>query len=376
MNCSYTDLMNTMCRKVFLDAPNIGDLEKEYLAKAVDSGFVSTAGPFVPEFEKKFAGYLNVERAVSTQSGTAALHMALYELGIGEGDEVIVPALTFVATINPVVYVGATPVIVDVSDETWTIDPQEVRKAVTSKTKAIIAVHLYGNPCDMDSLTAISQEYGLYLIEDATESLGATYGSEQTGTIGDIGCFSFNGNKVITTGGGGMVVSDDEEKLNHIKFLINQAKDKSSGNYHPEVGFNYRMTNIEAALGLAQIERLDEFLMKKRKFNEIYKERLKDTNFIRFQQEHESAESCRWLSCIVFEKKVDIPVLQKKLKEKSIPTRRIFMPVVEFPPYETYKSTCHKNSYRIYERGLCLPSSTSDSEEDIFYVCKILKGLI
>lgn len=189
--------------KVYLDDPNLGNLEKKYLTKAIDTNFVSIVGPFVPKFEEKFARYIGAKKAVSTQSGTAALHIALYELGIGEGDEVIVPALTFIATINPILYVGATPVIVDVSPKTWNIEAEEIEKVITKKTKALIPVHLYGNPCNLDEIIEIAKEHNLFVIEDATESLGASYKGRQTGTFGDFGCFSFNGNKLITTGGRG-----------------------------------------------------------------------------------------------------------------------------------------------------------------------------
>ena len=272
-----------MCRKrsVILDAPNVGDLEKEYLARAIDTGFVSTVGPFVPEFEEKFARFLGVQEAVSTQSGTAALHVALHELAIGKDDEVIMPALTFVATVNPIIYVGARPIFVDVDRKTWNLDPEEVEKSITHRTKAIMPVHLYGNPCDMDRIISIARKHNLYVIEDATESLGATYKNKYTGTFGDIGCFSFNGNKIITTGGGGMAVGRDKQRLEHIRFLVNQANDGS--HFHPEIEFNYRMTNVEAALDLAQMEKLVKFKAKKESFYRIYKEELGDLKFIDFQ---------------------------------------------------------------------------------------------
>lgn len=360
-----------------LDAPNIGELEKRYVNKTIDSGFVSTFGPFVSEFEEKFARYLDVRNAVSAQSGTAALHTALYEIGVTKGDEVIVPVLTFVATVNPVMYVGAGPVFVDVDIETWNISPSEIEKAITENTKAIIPVHFYGNPCNMDEIMDIAKRYNLHVIEDATESLGAKYKGKYTGTFGDLGCFSFNGNKIITTGGGGMIVGNDKERLAHIKFLVNQARDESKRyHYHPEVGFNYRMTNIEAALGLAQIDRLEEFLSKKKRFNDIYREELKDINFIHFQEEYKNAESSWWFTCIIFKKSLNMLSLQKKLKKIGIPTRRIFMPLVEFPPYQRYKQAEFKNSYYIYERGLCLPSSALNSEDDVHYVCRAIKDNI
>ncbi|OPY77519.1 MAG: putative pyridoxal phosphate-dependent aminotransferase EpsN [Syntrophorhabdus sp. PtaU1.Bin058] len=358
-----------------LDAPSLGRIEKDYVTKVIDSGFVSTFGPFVSEFEEKFAGYLNIRKAVSTQSGTAALHMALYEMGIGDGDEVIVPALTFVATVTPVIYVNARPVFADVERDTWNIDPKEIERCLSSRTKAIIPVHLYGNPCNMDAIMKIAEKYKLLVIEDATESLGAVYGGRYTGTIGDLGCFSFNGNKTITTGGGGMVVGDDENRLDHIKFLVNQARDESRGYYHPEIGFNYRMTNIEAALGLAQMERLGIFSEKKRRFSEIYREELDNTLDVSFQGQYGGAASSWWLTCVTFSEKTDLPSLQKALREKGVPTRRVFMPVTEFPPFAN-DDHVFTNSREIYERGLCLPSSTLNSEDDVYYVCKTLKELL
>src|SRR3989338_7221549 len=326
-----------MSRQVYLDAPNVGELEKKYIAKAIDSGYVSTIGPWVREFEDKFADYLCTKIAVSTQSGTASIHIALHELKVGKDDEVIVPALTFVATVNPIIYVGAKPVFIDVDIKTWNINPEEIEKNITPRTKAIMPVHFYGNPCNMEAIMNTAKKNNLYVIEDATESLGALYKSRYVGTFGDLGCFSFNGNKVITTGGGGMVVGPDKNRLEHIKFLVNQARDESKGYYHSEIGFNYRMTNIEAALGLAQLEKLDEFLAKKRRFNKIYREELKNSSFIQFQEESDGAESIWWLTCIILKENLDVNDVQRKLKEKGIPTRRIFMPVTESLPYKTYK---------------------------------------
>ena len=365
-----------MSKEIFLDAPSIGELEKKYINEALETGYVSTAGPFVGEFEGNFASYIGIEKAVSTQSGTAAIHMALHELGIGADDEVIVPALTFVATVNPVVYVGAEPVFVDVEKDTWNIDPEKIEAAITDKTKAIIPVHLYGNPCNMDRIMEIAKKHGLYVIEDATESLGATYNGRHTGTFGDFGCFSFNGNKTITTGGGGMLTSRQSEKADHVKFLVNQAKDMRVEYYHPEIGFNYRMTNIEAALGLAQMERIGELLDKKRMFYKSYSEELKSDENISFQEEVPGAESSRWLTCVTLASEVDIPALRNKLKASNIPTRRVFMPITEFPPFKDYKRSDLGNSYAIYERGLCLPGSTLNSQGDITFVCEKIKEVI
>ena len=362
-------------KRIELDAPNISLLEKEYLCKCLDSGFISTFGPFVAEFENKFAAYLGIDKAVAVQSGTAALHMALLESGVGKGDEVIVPALTFVATVNPVMYLGAKPVFADVDPATWNINPEAVEKSITKKTKAMIPVHLYGNPCDMAALVAIAKKNHIKIIEDATESLGAFFQGQSTGTFGDFGCFSFNGNKVITTGGGGMVASKDNRSLEHIRFLINQAKG-GDGNFCPEIGFNYRLTNLEASMGLAQMERLGEFLNKKREFYGIYKKELGKIDGVDFQQPYEKAESSCWFTCISFKDDRNVEDIIRRLSQKGIPGRRVFMPIVEFDPYKMFKGGELKHSRQIYQRGLCLPSSTLNLAEDIHYVCQTLKDIL
>jgi len=360
-------------REIYLDSPNLGVIEKNYLNRCIDSNYVSTVGPFVSEFEEKFASYLGVRKAVSVQSGTAAIYMALYELGIGPGDEVIVPVLTFIATVNPVMHLGATPVFVDVDPVTWNMDPEEVEKAITSKTKAILPVHLYGNPCNMDDLLDISRRYGIPIVEDATESLGAYYKDKMTGTFGEFGCFSFNGNKVITTGGGGMIVTEDERKASHIKYLINQARDSDREFYHSEVGFNYRMTNLEASLGLAQLERLSDFLVKKKGFNKIYREILSEDPDIEFQEQYEGAFSSWWMNSMKAEYiRGKVALVQDKLRLNGIPTRRIFMPIVEFPPYKKFKKGDYKNAYDIYETGLNLPSSTLNEIEQVEDAARII----
>jgi perosamine synthetase len=365
-----------MTRTVYLDTPNVGSLEKKYLCRAVDSGYVSTIGPFVPEFEARFAKLVDVKAASATQSGTAALHVALHELDIGPGDEVIVPALTFVATVNPIIYTGAKPVFADVDPLTWTIDPICAERLISKKTKAIMPVHLYGNPCVMPELMRLARRHKLMVIEDATESFGGSYDGRATGTWGDLGCFSFNGNKVITTGGGGMVVGNNVKRLAHIKFLVNQGRDVSRGHDHPEVGFNYRMTNIEAAVGLAQLDRVAEFLKNKERFHAIYRRELESLDGVRLQKEFEGAKSSWWLNCVHVERPVAIDALQKKLAAKNIQSRRIFAPVNTFAPYKKFRSAPLKNSALIYKRGLCLPSSTLNSDSDILYVCEQLKKVI
>lgn len=362
--------------KIELDAPNVGNLEKKYLNEAINKGFVSTFGPFVPAFEKKVTDYLGVKRSVAVQSGTAAIYMSLYELGIGPGDEVIVPALTFVATVNPILHLGATPVIVDVDCDTWCISSEEIEKNITKRTKAVIPVHLYGTSCDMDKIMKTAKRHNLYVVEDATESLGAEYRGRYTGTFGDFGCLSFNGNKIVTTGGGGMIVGKDKKRIEHIRFLANQARDTNKEYYYPEIGFNYRMTNLEAVIGIAQMEKLGGFLDKKKKFSKIYRKELGELDFIRFQSEPYNSASSHWLISVIIEKDVEIGDVEKKLKAKNVPARRVFMPITEMPPYAKFKKGKYENSYQIYGKGLCLPSSTLNSFDDIRYVCKTLKKLM
>ena len=361
--------------KIELDAPALGKLEKKYLSKAIDTGFVSTFGPFVQEFEKKIADYLQVKGALAVQSGTAAIHMSLHESGIKTGEEVIVPALTFTASVNPVLYVNAKPVIVDVDPDTWNIDPVKIREAVTKRTKAIIPVHLYGNPCDMTAIMKIAREYDLKVIEDATESLCATFDGKQTGTFGDFGCFSFNGNKLITTGGGGMIVGNDPNKIEHMRYLANQAKDKERPGLHSEMGFNYRMTNIEAALGLAQFEHMPRFLKQKADFNHEYKDVLGALPGVSFQKRYPNAvESC-WLTCVKISQKADVDVLIKRLNSVNIPARRIFMPLNRMPYLAGYAKDCPRAA-DIYHSGICLPSSALNKKKDIIKAALMIKRIL
>lgn len=372
------DVLNSK-QPVFLDDPVLGSLEKDYLARAIDSTYVSTAGPFVPEFEEKFAAYVGAKRAVAVQSGTAALHMALYQLGIGPGDEVIVPALTFIASVNPVLYVGARPVIVDVDPDTWTMSPSAVENAINPHTRAIMPVHLYGNPCDMDALTNLAQAHQIAIIEDATESLGAEQHGRKTGTFGIMGCFSFNGNKVLTTGGGGMMVTDDDRVADRVKYLVNQARDPVPGYSHSEMGFNYRMTNLEAAMGLAQLERLPDALALKREFRQIYSEAFSDTGSLVLQKEYADSQSSFWFSAVSIHGNSDVDSIQLALKKEGIPSRRHFRPLGDMPYLAQYAQSCPVAD-NLYATGLCLPSSAKNTRESVISVASsmtaALKGVV
>ncbi len=363
--------------KIEIDAPNVGELEKQYINEAIDSGFVSSVGPCIAAFEQKIAAFTHAKAAVVVQSGTAAIFLALNELGIGSGDEVIVSALTFTATVNPILYVGATPVFVDVDPSTWNMDPAKLKAAITPKTKAILPVHLYGNPCQMQEVMAIANAHGLHVIEDATESLGATFNGTHTGLFGDFGCFSFNGNKLITTGGGGAIISNDVAKIEHIRYLANQAKDKDKPSFHSEMGFNFRMTNIEAALGLAQFEKIGMFLAQKKQFNAIYQQAMSKNKNTVFQQSYDQAQPSYWLSCLMVNQPVDIMSVMHQLASFHIPTRRIFMPVHQMPYLRKFAVSCPQ-AERIYQQGLCLPSSTlnqiSSMEKAATMINEVLNG--
>lgn len=361
-------------RKIELDAPNIGNIEKKYVADCLNSGFVSTYGPYVPEFESQFSRFLGGGCCISTQSGTSSIHLALYDAGISRGDEVLVPALTFVASVNPVKYVGAAPVFIDAAPDTWLIDLNSIEKKISSRTKAIIIVDLYGNIVDRNALTELKEKYNLIVIEDSTEALGGMYDNKYVGTFGDYGCFSFNGNKLLTTGGGGMLWVKDKTKAAHLKFLANQARAEKKGYFHPELGFNYRMTNLEASLGLAQLSRIGDFIRKKIRFNEIYREKLSYIEELEFQVFTERSNVVPWLTVVKFQTHSLKEKIKALLNKAGIPTRDIFNPIVDFPMYKE-KGENHSVARNIFERGLCLPSSTHNSERDIMLAANKIKSI-
>ncbi|MCR4419336.1 MAG: LegC family aminotransferase [Clostridia bacterium] len=363
--------------RVPLDWPNLGEAEKRYVTAALESGYVSSAGPLVREFEERFAAYLGVRFAVSTVNGTAALNLALRILDIGPDDEVIVPALTFVATVNPVLYVGASPLVVDVDPQTWNLDPKAVARAITARTKAIIPVHLYGNPVDMEPLMRQAKDHNLYVIEDATEALGATYGGRMAGTLGDVGVFSFNGNKIITTGGGGMLVTNNPHLARRARILVNQGRDPEETEYsHEEIGYNYKLTNLQAALGLAQLERLPEFLATKRRNATIYRRELGGIEGLCWQQETPGAESNWWLFSVWLDERrfgEDRRSVMGRLGRHGVQVRPLFKPIPEQPCYVGFSFPSCPVANRIYEGGLSLPSASFLTPEEVAYVCSVLK---
>jgi len=359
--------------------PEVGEEELKNVVEAVRSGWVSSKGKFIEEFEKFFAKYVGVKYGVATSNGTAALHLALAALGVGPHDEVIVPDLTFAATINAVLYVGAKPVIVDIDPNYWCLSPSSVRKVISSRTKAIIAVHLYGHPCDMDAIMEIAEQHGLYVIEDAAEAHGAEYKGRKVGNFGHIACFSFYGNKIITTGEGGMCLTNDERLAEKMKILRDHGMDPKKRYWHNVVGFNYRMTNLQAALGVAQLSKIERFIEKKRRIARWYAEELSSIEGITLHPEMPWAKCVYWLySMLINKEKAGITrdKLAEKLQNYGIEIRSLFYPLHEMPPYQKYANLPCPASSGVSSRGLSLPSSVKLSEEDTIYITQKIKEAI
>ncbi|AOY75649.1 LegC family aminotransferase [Clostridium formicaceticum] len=367
-----------------LAIPNIAGNEWRYIKECLDTNWVSSVGSYVDLFEEKFREYLSTQKAVATMNGTAAITLALQTLGIGAGDEVIVPSMTFVASVNPVVYVGANPVFIDITPDTWVMDVDMLEERITEKTKAIIPVHVYGNMVDMEPLLKIAKKYHLYVIEDATEALGSEYRTSdgkwhKAGTLGNFGTFSFNGNKLITTGAGGMLVTHDVDLGEKAKHLCNQAKTTLPNGdiVHEEIGYNYRMPNILAAMGVAQLEKIEEYILIKIKNAKLYHSYLQNIEGIRLPKEKENVKHVHWLYSILIEENYgsDRDELIKKLNERGIGSRGFFQPIHTMRPYADYSKGAMNNTYRVSKRGVNLPSSVSLSSKDCQYICNTIHNI-
>ncbi len=355
--------------------PKIGARELELVSDCVISGWVSSKGKYVNQFESNFAQFCGVKYGVATFNGTIALHLVLAAMGIGAGDEVIVPSLTFVATANAVAYTGATPVFVDSELETWNIDPQKIESAITPRTKAIIPVHLYGHPADMDAVNAIAARHKLIVIEDAAEAHGATYKGKPVGSLSTAAIYSFMGNKIITTGEGGVVVTDDEALAQRCFFLQNHARQPDSPYWHTEIGFNYRMTNLQAALGVAQLEQIDEFIATRRCNAAHYMARLGDVPGLTMPPQADWAQTVYWMFAPLIEPEfgIDRDTVMQKLRENNIESRPFFAPVHTMPMYAAGASLPVAES--LSARGINLPSGTTLTADEIDIVCDTLIGM-
>jgi aminotransferase in exopolysaccharide biosynthesis len=376
-----------MGRLIPLSVPNLKGNEMRYVKEAIESEWVSTAGPYITDFENRMAEYTGAPGAVACQSGTAGLHLALKVCGVNEDDEVIVPTLTFVATVNPVKYIGADPVFMD-CDDSLTMDPKKleefcrlecdlkenrlINRKSGKQVKAVIIVHVFGNMADMEKITEVTEKYHLKLIEDATEALGTCYSEGNlkgkfAGTIGDIGVYSFNGNKIITTGGGGMIVSDNKEYLNQCRYLSTQAKNDTLYFIHEEIGYNYRMTNLQAALGLAQLEQLEKFISIKKDnyFNYINS----GIDLLKFR---EGTRPNYWFYSYMTD---DRDGLLARLNNQELQTRPIWKLIHTLKPYEADQTYHIDKAYYYYDHVLNLPCSSNLSNEEIERVITAIKNI-
>lgn len=340
------------------------------------STWISSTGKYVTQFEQEFSDYCGVPYGVATSNGTTALHLALTALGIGVGDEVIVPDITFAATINAVLYTGATPVIVDIEEDGWCIDPDEIEKAVTPKTKAIIPVHIYGQPCNMGRIMDIAKAHNLYVVEDCAEAHGAMYKGKKVGSFGDVGCFSFFGNKVITTGEGGMCITHDEELEKKMKLYRDHGMSKERRYYHEVVGFNYRMTNLQAAIGVAQLENIEETLKWREELENSYRERLKDIEGIKLQRNDlPDRKKIAWLVTAYTQNEEMRNACMNAMVEADIDARPFFIPLSEMEIYKKYVFS-NRVSTEISKRGFNLPTSYVVGEKEIDRVVGALKTVV
>ena len=369
--------MNTSAnRQIPLSSPTIGRKEAEYVMDCIETTWISSVGKYVELFEKAFAEVAGTKHAISCSNGTAALHLALLALGVRPGDEVLVPTLTFVACANSVVYCGAKPVFVDVDREIWSIDASKIEEQITERTRGIIAVHLRGHPADMDAIMEIARKHGLFVIEDAAQAHGARVHGKPVGSIGNIGTFSFFGNKMITTGEGGMVTTDDDGMAEHIRLLKNQGMTQKRRYWHPVVGYNYRLTNVQAAIGLAQVERLEDLLSHHQEVASWYREELQGVGGLWWQHQRNWARHAWWQFVVIVEDEFasDRDAVIEKLQESGIDARRLYYPMHTLPPYE---ENARKNGYPIADhlaaRGICLPTWSGLKREDIHFICEQLE---
>ena len=359
--------------RIFLSPPHLTGREAELVAEAIASNWIAPLGPQVDAFERELATVAGVEHAVALSSGTAALHLALVVLGIGAGDEVACSDLTFAASANAVAYTGATPFFVDCDAATWTIDAELLERAITERraaganVRALVAVDLYGQCCDYDAVRDVCARHDVVLVQDAAESLGATYRGAPAGGQGLLAAFSFNGNKIITTSGGGMLVSEDRDLVEHARKLSTQAREPAAHYEHLEVGFNYRMSNVLAALGRAQLESLPERVATRRRIRDRYRELLADAPGITFMPEADYGTGNAWLTCIVVDAGgfgADREAIRLALEAEDIEARPLWKPMHLQPIYGSHVTFGGDVSGRLFERGLCLPSGTALTDAD------------
>lgn len=351
--------------------------EQEFVKEAFDTNWIAPLGANVNNFEKELAEYVGIKDAAALSAGTAAIHMSLKALGVGEGDTVICQSLTFSATANPIIYQRATPVFVDSDMESWNMSPEYLREALEKypNTKAVIVVHLYGLSAKLDEIQEICEEYHVPLIEDAAESLGTTYKGKHTGTIGKFGIYSFNGNKIITTSGGGMLVSNDDERIEKVRFWATQARDKARHYQHSEIGYNYRMSNIVAGIGRGQLKVLKDRIAKKHYVYNFYKRELANIDQISFMPENQWSVPNSWLSVITLEG-VNPTTLMDELEKENIESRPVWKPMHMQPVFEKYDYVGSDVAQTLFEKGICLPSDTKMTDEDLYRIVNTIREFL
>lgn len=361
--------------RLFLSPPHITGNEEKYIHKVFKSNYIAPLGEYVTAFEESIKSYTGAENALALSSGTAALHLALRVSGVSEGDYVLTSSFTFIGSVTCIMYQKAKPVFVDSDEDSWNISPELLEKAIETspeKPKVLIVTHLYGQCAEMNKILEICGNYGITVIEDAAEALGAVYQGRHAGTMGDYGVYSFNGNKIITTSGGGMLAAKDKQKRDKAYFYSVQAKEPFLHYEHEEYGYNYRMSNVLAAIGAGQMECLAERVRKKREIFEIYRNELSGISEITFMPELEETEGNRWLTTLTFEK-TDIYKIINNLEEKNIESRPLWKPMHMQPVFSGELSVTDGTGEMLFAKGLCLPSGTAMTESDMARVIEIIK---
>ncbi len=352
--------------------------ELGYIGEVFESNYIAPLGEYVNKFEDNIKDYTGAGNALAVTNGTAAIHLALRVLGIGEGDDVLASSFTFIGSVNAILYQGANPIFIDSDFESWNLSPKLLNKYLCEcekKPKALIVTHLYGQCADIEKIADICRFHGVYLIEDAAESLGAIYNGRHTGTFGDFGIYSFNGNKILTTSGGGMLVSSNKEWIEKAKFYSTQAKEPFIHYEHNEYGYNYRMSNVLAAIGVGQMEVIEDRVAKKREIFGWYKELLGNIEEISFMPELENTRGNRWLTALVFQDG-DHKKVMKALEDINVESRPLWKPMHMQPLFKDAKRLVDGTSEELFSKGLCLASSTTMSYEDVFMISQKIKETI
>ena len=371
---------NKTNKKIWLASPHMSDegYEMQYVQEAFDTNWVAPLGPNVNEFENELAAKVGSKHAAALNSGTGAIHLALKAASVGGGDIVLCPTLTFSATANPIIYENAIPVFIDSDYETWNMDHKALEAALQKygdKVKAVLVVHVYGLSADMDKIMEVCSKYNVTVIEDAAESLGAYYKGKHTGSFGEFGVFSFNGNKIITTSGGGMLVSNNEEKIKKVRFWSTQSRDAARHYQHSELGFNYRMSNVVAGIGRGQLKVLDQRVDKKKYIFEFYKRELGSLEGVEFMPINDWNEPNYWLSVMTLNGSVRPLDVMEALEKENIESRPVWKPMHMQPFFAEYDYVGSDVSEKLFENGVCLPSDTKMTYEDLERIYSIIKGL-